>query len=153
MSSGQPSRFGKAASAVVFRGVPLGPREGRRIQRIVADRPRATRDELAREICRVFGWVRPNGEAPLRACRALLVRLEHQGWLRLPTLSGRRVTGPARNNEPGRQLVLQAASAPWPEAVDRSAPLLVRPILEPELVGWRAYMLAVSLPGRRPAGG
>ena len=140
MSTGQPNRFGKAASTVVFRGVPLGPHERRRIQRIVADRPRATRDEVAREICRVFGWVRPNGEPPLRACRALLVRLERKGLLRLPTLSGRRVTRPTRNNEPGRQLLLEVASAPWPEAVDPSAPLVVRPILEPELVGWRAYM-------------
>lgn len=125
---------------MVFRGVPLGPREWRRIQGIVADRPRATRDTVAREVCRLFGWVRPNGEPPIRACTALLLRLERRGLLSLPARSGPRVAKPARQNEPWAQLLLEAASAPRSVDVDASAPLVLRPILKPELVGWRAYM-------------
>jgi hypothetical protein len=140
VSSGHPSRFRKASSGVEFRGEALGPGEWRRIQRVVADRPRRTRDEVAREICRVFGWVRPNGEPPIRACKALLLRLERKGLLRLPAVSGRRVSNPARDNELEGQLLFEAARAPWPLAVDPSAPVVVRPILQPELVGWRAYM-------------
>jgi hypothetical protein len=69
-----------------------------------------------------------------------MLRLERKGLLRLPGLSEVRIVKPARQSEPWAELLLQAASAPWPLAADRSAPLVLRPILEPELVGWRAYM-------------
>jgi len=124
----------------MFRGVQLGPREQRRIQRIVAELPRATRDEIARKVCARFGWVRPNGEPPVRACTTLLTRLERMDLLRLPANRRPRRTRRAREDEFRAQLLLQAASPPWPEAVDASAPLVVRPVLEPELSGWRVYM-------------
>lgn len=140
MSSGQRHRFHKQLAAVVFRGVSVGPNEQRRLEGIVAGRPGAMRDDIGREVCRSFGWVRPNGEPPLRACTGLLLGLERKGLLRLPMGSEVRVAKPARKSEPGAELLLQAASAPWPRAEAGSAPLVWRPILEPELVGWQAYM-------------
>ena len=125
---------------VVFRGVPLGPRERERIARVVADRPRATRDEWAREICKRFGWLRPNGEPPVRACTELLERLARKKLLNLPACRAPRVVKPGRKGEDWEQLLLDAASAPLTIALDATAPLVVRPIVEPERVGWHAYM-------------
>ena len=140
MSSGRPNRFTKASPPLVFRGQQLGPRELQRIQRTVAGLPRATRDQIARKVCACFGWLRPNGEPPVRACTTLLMRLERKGLLRLPAARRPRRARRAHEDELRAQLLQQAAIPPCPTAVDASAPLIVRPVLEPELSGWRAYM-------------
>jgi hypothetical protein len=125
---------------VVFRGVQLGPRELRRIRTVVAELPRATRDQIARKVCARLDWVRPTGEPPVRGCTTLLLRLERMGVLRLPAARRPRSCRRTHEDELQAQLLRQAASPPWPRAVDVSAPLVVRPVLEPELRGWRAYM-------------
>lgn len=139
MNGGRPKRGSGAQRAVVFRGVLVGPREQQRIQKFIAGRPRATRDDLARGVCKLFGWQRPNGEPPVRACTALLIRLERMGVLRLPAI--RRPRAPRRPCGPEltAELVL-VPSATWPVSVDPNAPLVVRPIAEAERLGWRAYM-------------
>lgn len=136
-------RGSKTLRAVVFRGDRVGPREQQRIQKLVAGRPRATRDELAREVCKRFGWQRPNGEPPVRAATALLVRLERMGVLRLPAVRWRRAARKPRGCELTAELAAElilVPSAPWPVAVERSAPLVVRPIMEAERLGWQAHM-------------
>lgn len=116
----------------------MGPREQQRIARIVAGRPRATRDELAREICKRFGWTRPNGEPPVRACVELLERMARKKLLSLPPCRAPRVA--KQKGEDWERLLLDAASAPLTIALDAGAALVVRPILEPERIGWQAYM-------------
>ncbi len=120
----------------MFRGVALGPRELRRIRSFIARQPRATRDELARGVCRLFGWQRPNGAPPVRACTALLARLERMDVLRLPAVRRRCSQRRSRASELTAELVFE------PEVVllDPSATLVVRPIVEAERLGWQAYM-------------
>lgn len=124
---------------VVFRGFSLGPREQRRIRKFVTGHSHATRDELARGICKLFAWQRPNGEPPVRGCTALLVRLEKMGVLELPAVRQRRVLQRVGISELAADLVLVPGSA-WVASIDPNAPLVVRPIFEAERLGWQAYM-------------
>jgi len=139
MTDGRRKRESKAQRAVVFRGQPVGPRKQQRIKKFVADRPRATRVELARGICGLFGWQRPNGEPPVRGCTALLQRLERMGVLRLPAVKRRRAAQEHRRPEQAADLVFAPEPA-WEVLVDPKAPLVVRPIVEAERLGWQAYM-------------
>jgi len=128
---------------VVFRGSALDARQVGRIRSIVESRPGRTRQDLAREVCRVFRWRRPNGTWAVRSARDLLVRLEKAGVVRLP--APRRAQG-----RPSREAVERAAaalgSARTPTAAAPSAKqganslLVVRPIRADEVLGWRAHM-------------
>ena len=129
----------KSEQVVVFRGVPVGQCEQRRIRDFVADRPQATQVDLARGVCKLFGWQRPNGEPPVRGCTALLVRLESMGVLRLPAVGQRRAPRQSGMFELTADLVLEPATL-RPVSLDPSAPLVVRPIVEAERLGWQAYM-------------
>lgn len=124
---------------MLFRGVLVGQREQQRIRKLVAGRRRATRADLARAVCKLFGWQRPNGEPPVRGCRALLARLERMGLLRLPAVSPRPAARPGHGSELSAAVAL-VPDAPGPVCVDPAAPLVVRPIVEAERLGWRAYM-------------
>jgi hypothetical protein len=66
--------------------------------------------------------------------------MERMGLVRLPAARRPRRRRRTGEGELRAQLLWEAAGPPWPRAVDASAPLLVRPVLEPELSGWRAYM-------------
>ena len=61
--------------------------------------------EMARTICELLEWKRPNGRLKDLECRQLLDDLEAQGWLKLPTVRRLGPRGP-------RQIQLTAASAP-----------------------------------------
>lgn len=96
--------------------------------------------EIARTICELLEWKRPNGGLKNHECRQLLERLRDQGWLTLPELrrlgprGPRRVrlsaasaeqpelTGTAGQYEPLRLIVVEGASADsrlWMELVER----------------------------------
>ncbi len=66
--------------------------------------------EIARTICELLEWKRPNGGLKNHECRHLLERLRDEGWLRLPAVRRRGPRGP-------RQVRLTANSAPRPELV------------------------------------
>lgn len=139
MAGGRTKRGSKSPRTVVFRGLPVEPRKQQRIQKFVAGRPRATRDELARGVCKLFGWQRPNGEPPVRACTAFLVRLERMGVLRLPAIRRPRAHRLPRGSKLAEAMLFVQSPA-QPVFVDPSATLVVRPIVEAERLGWRAYM-------------
>lgn len=123
----------------MFRGVTLGLREQRRIAKLIASRPRATRAELARAVCKRFGWQRPNGEPPVRSCTALLARLERMGVLRLPAVRRRRTHRLGRGSGLSDAVAL-ATEPPGAVVLEPTEQLVVRPIVEAERLGWRAYM-------------
>jgi hypothetical protein len=117
----------------------LGPSELAQIRRLIASRPRQTRQEVVRGTCRLFGWRCDNGAWAIRGGREVLVRLDQQGRIRLPP--ARHAQGRPRDEalELAARLLAplptNATGAPRPEAA-----LLVRPIASDELLGWRAYM-------------
>jgi len=139
VSNDQSKRRRDAVDGVTFRGTVLGSREQARIRKLVAGRPRATRVELARCVCKHFGWQRPNGEPPVRACTELLVRLERMGVVELPVVR-RRGAPRRRQNLDLAAAVALATPPPTAVVLDPDALLVVRPIAEAERLGWRAYM-------------
>jgi len=126
-----------------FRGTVLDGRRLRGIQALVNGGGSRTRQDLAREVCRRFGWRRPNGAWAIRGARDLLVRLEQRGIIGLP--SPRRAQG-----RPDGEAVETAAtllSSGSAEALTESAVqpgsgsvLVVRPIETEEVLVWRAHM-------------
>lgn len=128
---------------VTFRGAVLDARRLKRIGELVEAEHGRTRQGLAREVCRRFGWRRPNGAWAIRSTRDLLVRLDRMGVIHLP--AARRAQG-----RPGREAIERAAlelncgnvaEEPKPAGQpDASVVLVVRPIRTEERLVWRAHM-------------
>lgn len=121
----------------VYRGVALRAAHFERMQALLDDRVCRSRPELARLLCRRYGWRYATGRYAVDALRLALVRWARQGWLRLPE-TWRVGEGPAR-----------VRSAPRPEGdgvavacheVRVGAVLDVRPILAEERAVWRGHM-------------
>lgn len=64
--------------------------------------------EIARTVCELLEWKRPNGGLKNHECRQLLERLQAEGVLRLPEVRRLGPRGP-------RRVRLTAGSAPQPE--------------------------------------
>lgn len=130
------SRLG--ARTVRYRGGFLGSREFARIQRIVNHRQELTREEIAKEVCRRFGWRAPDGRLAVNSCRLLLLRLHNRGFIRLPA-SRRQNKAPRKSKAPPSR---PAAPSPPNWAADDSreleGPLCVRPIVPEEQATWRS---------------
>jgi hypothetical protein len=136
-------RQAEPLAQVSFRGIALEARHLAKIREVIAARPGRTRQDLAREVCRAFGWRRPSGAWAVRGARQLLVRLEKIELIRLPP--PRRAQG-----RPRRQAVQtmaeglashreeSSAGPPAPEAAGST--LVVRPTRAEELLAWRAHI-------------
>ena len=69
---------------VIFRGQRLGRGELQKIAAVIRRQRRWTCEEIARSVCRSFGWKQGNGQLAVRACRNFLKRLEREGRRELP---------------------------------------------------------------------
>src|SRR3972149_6580003 len=69
---------------VIFRGEQLGRVELQKIAAVIRRHQRWTCEEIARSVCRSFGWKQGNGQLAVRACRNVLKRLEREGRWELP---------------------------------------------------------------------
>src|SRR3990172_12644474 len=69
---------------VIFRGQRLGRVELEKIATVIRRHRRWTCEEIARSVCRSFGWRQGNGQLAVRACRNLLKRQEREGRWQLP---------------------------------------------------------------------
>lgn len=123
---------------VVFRGTVVGPSELAQIRGVIANRPRQTRQDIARATCRLFGWRCDSGVWAVRATRELLVRLDMEGRIRLP--ASRRPQGRPRREALQLATRLLEPLSDAPREPRPGADLLVRPIGTDELLGWRAHM-------------
>ncbi len=133
-SSGGPSR---RETVTVYRGVPLRAAHFEKIQALLDDHVCRTRPELARLLCRRYGWRYGTGRYAVDAVRLALVRWARHGWLRLPE-SWRVGEGASRERSAGERAE-DAVPATSPE-VDVGAVLDVRPIQEGERTLWRENM-------------
>lgn len=133
-------REGRQPREVTFRGTVLGTRQIGRIQRVIDAEPGRTRQDVVREICRLFGWRRPNGTWAIRGAREVLVRLDEAGVIRLP--APRREQGRPRREglETAARLIPLASEAAPTMAMRRGSTLVVRPIRAEELLSFRAHM-------------
>ena len=113
-----------------------------------------TRTELARAICKAWGWRQVNGAWAVYACSDLLLRLEERELLKLPPAA---ITGQRTRRDrrwlgnlplPPELIPLTGLDVCDPDADLRE--LCVRPILGEERLGWRLYMDRYHYLGDRP---
>lgn len=64
------------------------------IRRLMADNPRLNRATLSRLVCEQLGWRRLNGRLKEMSCRVAMLRMQHDGLLKLPA--------PCKGNNNGR---------------------------------------------------
>ncbi len=95
-------------SAVSFCGRTFSAEELTLMRQIAGEFRSLGLTEIARTICELLEWKRPNGGLKNHECRQLLERLRDQGWLSLPELRRLGPRGP-------RRVRLSAASAEQPE--------------------------------------
>ena len=149
MSGGKKQQRSGVGTTIVFRGKKLGAKDFRRIQKLIDQKYMPTRQEIARETCRLFGWRRPNGAPPVRSCRDLLVRLDSLSFISLPPPS--RVAGGVLPSLPRYEDELLLGPTPgWPDIVADDAPLGIRLIEDEERAMFRAYMRKYHYLGDSP---
>ena len=99
-----------AAATTRFSGRAFSAQELRLIREIVRDCSGLSRMELARTVCELLRWRRPNGRLKARECREFLERLDADGTLVLPDKRRGRAVGSVTRvprtaaGEPGRPL-------------------------------------------------
>jgi hypothetical protein len=126
------------AGEILFRGVRLGAAQWEWIERRLGENPRLSRLELAREVCKHFGWRRADGLPAVDATRLLLERSERRGLVCLPAVRRRTGNGRARRVQLPADVPLGPMPGAEPPRV--SGALLVRPIAREERLGWRVHM-------------
>ena len=149
MSGGNQRPRSGVGTTIVFRGKELRAKDFRCIQRLIDNKFMPTRQQIARETCRLFGWRRPNGASAVRACRNLLIRLDGLGIISLPPPS--RAAGGVTPSLPRLDDELLLGPTPgWPGTVADDAPLDLRPIVDKERAVFRAYMRQYHYLGDSP---
>lgn len=147
-SSAHRSRIDKTR-CVVFKDDTLTSKDFRRIQKFIDGEHRPTRQHIAREVCRMYGWRQASGEPSVRACRDLLVRLDAKGLLRLPPPIKR-----AKKDSPAKSRMdvgfLLGPTPNWTGSAPTDAILEVRPVTNEERVGFSAYMQQYHYLGDSP---
>ena len=133
-----------ATATTRFSGRTFNAREMTLIREVVRDCPGLSRMELARTVCELLRWRRPNGRLKARECREFLEQLDTDGALALPDKRLGRVPGSVTRvprtaaGEPG---------CPLAGSVRDIEPLTVEAVREPaerllfrELVGRYHYL-------------
>src|SRR5215469_11797498 len=113
---------GRELAPVRFCGRLLSKQELDCLREIARDYASLAVTEIARTVCELLDWKRPNGRLKDQECRQLLEGLRDQGWLTLP---------PVRNTGPRgpRRIQLSEASAPqtsWEGGAGEFEPLELR---------------------------
>ena len=122
---------------VIFRGEQLGRVELQKIAAVIRRHRRWTCEEIARSVCRSFGWKQGNGQLAVRACRNFLQRLEREGRWELP--QPRRVGNGRRGR---RQIEASSVSEVRPPITDRVGELRLRVLDKPERAAWQRKLAA-----------
>jgi len=121
---------------VIFRGQRLGRVELQKIATVIRRHRHWTCEEIARSVCRSFGWKQGNGQLAVRACRNFLKRLEREGCWQLP--KPRRVgNGGASRRVPAVSVVPMGAPI-----TERSGDLRLRVLDKTERASWQQRLAA-----------
>jgi hypothetical protein len=120
------------------------------IRRLIAEEPKRTRFDISQQVCRAFGWHKPDGGLKEMSCRVALLRMHREGLITLPP--------PRRKNGNGK-----AYTRRTPEAEPRlhvPLPPGALATLEVELVStrkqsalWNEYIARYHYLGYKPLPG
>lgn len=121
---------------VIFRGQRLGKVELQKISTVIRRHRHWTCEQIARSVCRSFGWKQGNDRLAVRACRSFLKRLEREGCWQLP--KPRRVGngGASRRMHPVSGVTMGAP------ITERSGDLRLRLIDKAERASWQQRLAA-----------
>ena len=105
-------------------GRDFTPADLERITQLIRQSPGTSRAELSRRICRLLGWIKPDGKLKEMSCRVAMLRMQVDGLLTLP---------PARPVTLIRRPVPEATAATDPQPpitapVDQLPPLEFLPV-------------------------
>jgi hypothetical protein len=78
----------------ILQGRPFGPADLAQIQSLLGQDPEMSRYKLSRELALMWNWRTAGGQLKDMAARTLLLKLQHRGWIQLPT---RRMASPTRS--------------------------------------------------------
>jgi hypothetical protein len=104
----------------MLQGRPFGPEQLAQIQKLLAQNSHWTRYRLSRELAALWNWRTANSQLKDMAARSLLLKLEEQGWIRLPP---RRVPSPTRSGKPRAKTGLDLEPAALECSLDELTPL------------------------------
>lgn len=80
-----------------MQGRPFGPEQLAQVQALLSAHEDWSRYRLSRELARMWAWRGADGQLKDMAARTLLLKMEEQGWVRLPQ---RRMKSPTRSGRP-----------------------------------------------------
>lgn len=116
-------------------GRDFSPGELDLIRRLIAEDPARSRAELSRLTCQALDWRKPDGGLKAMSARVAMLRMQEDGFLRLP---------PPRNPRPDPRVRITAATDPGPLLEGSAAalrPLKLRRVLtKPESRRWNEFI-------------
>lgn len=118
------------------------------IRSVITEHPTAGRVTLSQLICDRFNWKQPNGRLQDMACRAILLRLEKQGWIQLPP---RKSSGRLNSRKPVVELPLQVIQEPLEGRLGEYPPVrLARVANKPDSRHWNGWIQRHHYLGYKP---
>jgi len=84
--------------------------EIQQIRELITTEPKSHRAQLSRDVCDLFGWMRPDGHRKDMSCRVAMLRMERDGLITLPK--------PLRKNGNGRNAPLITSASDPQEPID-----------------------------------
>lgn len=108
-----------------LQGRPFGPEQLAQIQSLLEQNSQWSRYRLSRELAVLWNWRTPSSQLKDMAARTLLLKLEQQGWIRLPP---RRCPSPTRSGQPRATTGLVLEPVPLEGSLEELTPLRLREV-------------------------
>jgi len=65
-------------------GRDFTPKEIEQIRSLIKQNPEFNRMRLSKEVCRMLGWLKPDGKLKDMSCRVAMLRMQKDGLIVLP---------------------------------------------------------------------
>jgi hypothetical protein len=111
-----------------LQGRAFGPEQLGQVQALVRENGQWSRYRLSRELARLWDWRTSRGQLKDMAARALLLKMQEQGWIELPA---RRMKSPTRSGRPPSQEVPGLEQIPIEDSLPALLPLRVQEASQP----------------------
>lgn len=122
-----------------LQGRPFGPKQLAQIQCLLEQNGYWSRYRLSRELAELWNWRTASSQLKDMAARTLLLKLDEQGWIRLPP---RRIPSPTRSGKPRPTPDLALEPVPLECSLHEITPLRLREVSSTEERTLRAQLEA-----------
>ena len=111
-----------------LQGRAFGPEQLGQVQALVLENGGWSRYRLSRELARLWDWRTSQGQLKDMAARALLLKMQEQGWIELPA---RRMKSPTRSGRPPSQDAPELEQILIADSLPALLPLRVQEVSQP----------------------